>query len=152
MAEAPAPDAPRIEPLLQNFIDSEPRLSIWRNYPDISEADDEIADGWACKSVSAEFAAFARGQGWDAVVVHGEDPEEGLAFDHCWVRLAGRGFVRDIDWTARQFHNLFVPDGHDPNILSLPWPLAWAPHLVEQPGHLVVGRYAKVTVDNGGDI
>lgn len=140
------PDRSGLAGLLQAYIDSEPRLSIWRNYPDISEADDEIADGWACKSVSAEFAAFARAQGWDAAVVHGEDPDEGLAFDHYWVRLSRPGTVRDVDWTARQFHDLFAPNGHDPKVLSLSWPLAWAPHLVEQPGHLIVGTYARVSV------
>lgn len=132
--------------LLQGYIDSEPRLGIWRNYPDISDFDNAYVDGWACRSVSTEFAAFALTRGWDAVIVHGEDPVEGLAFDHHWVRVSRPGTLRDVDWTARQFHDLFVAEGHDPNVLSLPWPLVWVPHLIEQPGHLVVGKYGKVTV------
>lgn len=55
--------------LLTAFIDSNPRLDIWRRYPDISEAEDEATDTWACGQVSQQFAAFAREHRWDAVVI-----------------------------------------------------------------------------------
>lgn len=137
-----------LKALLQSFIDSDPRLHIWRRYPHISETDDNYTDGWACEEVSQEFAAFARRLGWDAVVVRGTDPTEPLAFDHTWVRLKRNGEVRDVDWTARQYHNLYVTEGHDPNVLTLPWPLAWAPHVVGDNSHLIVGRFAAVTKED----
>lgn len=131
--------------LFRCYINADPRLHIWRRYPYISEADDNFTDSWACEEVSKEFAAFALGLGWDAVVVHGTDPEQPLAFDHAWVRLERDGEVRDVDWTARQYHNLFVIDGHDPNVLTLPWPLAWDPAVVGENSHLIVGRFTAVT-------
>ncbi|MET4143861.1 hypothetical protein [Arthrobacter sp. UYCo732] len=131
--------------LLNSFIASDPRLGIWRRYPDISEAEDDHTDSWACEEVSAEFAAFARDLGWDAAVVHGVDPEAPLAFDHAWVRLTRDGDVTDVDWTARQYHNLFIPDGHDQTVLDLPWPLAWDKGVVGINAHLIVGEFAAVT-------
>lgn len=134
--------------LLNGFIASDLRLRIWRDYPDLSEADDNYTDGWACEEVSTEFAAFARWLGWDAVVVHGNDPEEGFVFDHAWVRLTRNGAVVDVDWTARQYHNLYVAEGHDPNVLTLPWPLTWDPALVGENSHLIVGQFAAVTKED----
>lgn len=133
--------------LLNAFIASEPRLDIWRRYPHITEAEDNATDTWACVQVSEQFAAFASARGWEAAVVHADDPELPLAFDHAWVRLTRDGAAHDIDWTSRQFHNLFVADGRDPNVLTLPWPLAWAPHLVGDNSHLIVGPYATVTLE-----
>lgn len=134
--------------LLTAFIDSDPRLDIWRRYPDISEAEDDYTDTWACGQVSAEFAAFARNRGWDAAVVHADDPEHPLAFDHAWVRLTRDGVI-DVDWTARQFHNLHVIGGHDPAVLGMPWPLAWDPAAVgaDYP-HPVAGPYDTITLEN----
>lgn len=137
-----------LKALLQGFIDSDLRLRIWRDYPDLSEVDDNYTDGWACEEVSTEFAAFARGLGWDAAVVHGNDPEEPLAFDHAWVRLARHGAVSDVDWTARQYHNLFLADGYDPDVLALPWPLSWDPSTVGPNAHPIVGQFAAVTKED----
>jgi hypothetical protein len=134
--------------LLNAYIESDPRLAIWRDYPDITQEQDDYTDTWACEEVSAQFAAFARSLGWDAAVVHGTDPEEPLAFDHAWVRLTRDGVSSDVDWTARQYHNLFVTGGHDPNVLTLPWPLAWAPHIVGENAHLIVGAFATVTKED----
>lgn len=131
--------------LLQGFIDAEPRLDVWRRYPDITEAEDDYTDTWACAQVSGQFAAFAREQGWQVVVVHADEPEQPLAFDHAWVRLTRDGRSTDVDWTARQFHNLYAAEGHDPNVLSLPWPLAWDPAVIAPEDHLIVGRYATIT-------
>lgn len=134
-----------LQGLLDGFIASDPRLEIWRHYPDITEEDDAVTDGWACESVSAQFAAFARDHGWDAGVVHGEDPETPMAADHVWVGLRRGETVVDVDWTARQYHNLYVEQGHDPRVLGLPWPLVWAPHAVAGNTHPVVGFFAVVT-------
>ena len=131
--------------LLNAYIEADPRLEIWQHYPDISEAEDDYTDTWACEQVGAEFASFARGIGWDAVVIRGEDPDAPMAFGHAWVRLTRDGVVSDVDWTARQFHNLHDPDGHDLAVLTLPWPLAWDPAAIAPEDHLIVGQYATVT-------
>ncbi|QOD06042.1 hypothetical protein [Pseudarthrobacter sp. BIM B-2242] len=137
-----------IAALLNTFIDSDPRLDIWHRYPDISETEDDYTDGWACEQVSAEFAAFARKHGWDAVVVHADDPKHPLAFDHAWVRLTRDGSALDVDWTARQFHNLHDSDGNDPAVLTLPWPLAWDPAIVGRHSHPVAGPYDTITLED----
>lgn len=77
--------------LLDSYIEADRRLYIWRTYPFITEVDDAYTDSWACEEVSAEFAAFARKAGWDAAIIHGEDPEAPFAFDHAWVRLSRDG-------------------------------------------------------------
>jgi hypothetical protein len=136
-----------LEKLLNAYIESDPRLEIWRNYPDISEAEDDYTDRWACEQVSAEFAAFARSNGWDAVVLRGENPEAPMAFDHAWVRVTRDGVVSDVDWTARQFHNLFCVS-RDPAVLALPWPLAWDPSAIAPEDHLIVGQYATVSKED----
>jgi hypothetical protein len=134
--------------LLNAYISSDPRLQIWANYPDITEAQDEQTDTWACEQVSAEFAAFARALGWDASVVRADEPEATMAFEHAWVRVTRDGVTTDVDWTARQFHNLFVEGGHDPAVLALPWPLAWAPAAIAPEHHPIVGTYAALTLED----
>lgn len=146
MQKAPQTAGSEIAALLQAYIESDPRLTIWRHYPDISDADDDYTDRWACQEVSSEFVAFARSRGWNAALVHAEDPDEGFAFDHFWARLTGPGFIADIDWTARQYHNLHELDGHDETVLSLPWPLRWDPAAAGNSSHPVVGGYAQLTV------
>lgn len=144
MSTATRPDS-EIRVLLADYASSDPRLDIWKRYPDISETDDAYTDRWACENVSAEFVAFARSRGWDAVSVHGVDSYQPLAMDHCWVRLStAEGFL-DVDWTARQYHNLFNQDGLDPDVLSLPWPLTWDPVTVGPKAHLVVGEFTAVS-------
>lgn len=131
--------------LLGSYINADNRLEIWREYPDITDEQNDATDSWACEEVSAQFAMFARASGWHAVVIRGKDAENPMVFDHAWVRLTRDGVVTDVDWTARQFHNLFVPDGHDPAVMSLPWPLAWDPAVVDPDSHLIVGEFATVT-------
>ncbi|WP_422759195.1 hypothetical protein [Paenarthrobacter sp. C1] len=131
--------------LLGGYIDSDTRLHLWRRYPDITEAEDNYTDTWACVQVSEQFATFAREHGWDAAVIHADEPEHPLAFDHAWVRLTRDGCSTDVDFTARQFHNLYVEEGRDPNVLSLPWPLVWDPAAIAPEDHLIVGRYTSIT-------
>jgi hypothetical protein len=134
--------------LLNAYIEADQRLQIWRFYPDITELQDEYTDQWACEQVSAEFAAFARARGWEAAVVRGSEPGHPMAFDHAWVRLTRDGQGTDVDWTARQFHNLFEPAGRDRNVLSLPWPLVWSPAAIAPEHHLIVGTYAALTLED----
>jgi hypothetical protein len=141
-----ATDSAALLKLLEAYIESDPRLRIWRHYPDIPEVDDDYTDQWACREVSTEFATFARRQGWAAEMIHAEDPEEAFAFDHFWVRLTGGGIVTDVDWTARQYHNLFEAGGYAGAVLALPWPLTWEPAVVGPSAHLIVGRYRKFSV------
>jgi hypothetical protein len=135
--------------LFRSYIAASPRLGIWRRYPYITEADNDYTDSWACEQVSAEFAAFARKAGWEADIIRGTDPEEPFAFDHVWVRLTSAGVVSNVDWTARQFHNLHKPEGHDPSVLALPWPLTWDPAAIAPEHHPIVGTYAAVTKEDG---
>lgn len=140
-------DRERLLALLNAYIESDPRLEIWRNYPDITEAQDEYTDAWACEQVSAEFAAFARTHGWQVAVLRADSPEHPMAFEHAWVRLIRDGVVSDVDWTARQFHNLFEPAGHDRDVMDLPWPLVWDPAAVFPEHHPIVGTYAALNLE-----
>lgn len=134
-----------LQSLLGTYIESDPRLGIWNRYPDVSDADDAYTDTWACEQVSSEFTAFARSHGWDAEWIRGADPENPLAFDHSWVRLTRDAFVVDVDWTARQFHNLNVVYGYDSDVLSLPWPLVWDPSVAGPDTHPIAGRFASAS-------
>lgn len=124
--------------LVAGFVSSDPRLDIWRRYPDITEDEDEATDDWACGEVSAQFADWARGQGWDAetVTAQSHDP---WADEHVWVALRRNGKVTAVDFTARQYHNL-NEISRDPKVLGAPWPLTWDP--AESPGvHPLMGSF-----------
>lgn len=125
-----------LEALIEAYVASDPRLDIWRRYPDISEAEDAVTDGFACKQVSAGFAEFARDRDWNAVAVLAEGADHPLADEHAWVRITHLGRSYDFDWTARQYHDLH--DGCRDKVLALPWPLVW-PATGEHP---VVGKFA----------
>jgi hypothetical protein len=58
------------------------------------------------------------------------------------------GQVFDVDWTARQCHNLHDHDGHDPAVLTLPWPLTWDPVAMGVDTHPIVGDFAAVTKED----
>jgi hypothetical protein len=126
--------------LVQSFAASDPRLDIWRRYPDISEAEDEFTDGFACEQVSAGFAEFARERGWNAIAVLAEGPEHPMADYHAWVRICEGPWSHDVDFTVRQYHNLHRAEGRDEAVLALPWPLVW----VATGEHPVVGTFAKL--------
>lgn len=100
--------------LLIRFVVSEPMADVWRRYPDVTEAEDEATDGCACVSMSERFAALSGG-----TVIVGEDPDTGWSDRHAWTRVAGW----NVDWTARQFHNLEHPPS--PAHADLPCPLVW---------------------------
>ncbi|MCC3292612.1 hypothetical protein [Arthrobacter sp. zg-Y1110] len=124
--------------LLAGFTGTDPRLDIWRRYPDITEDEDEATDDWACGEVSAQFADYARSEGWDAEVVEAQadDPWADL---HVWVQLRRDGRTVAVDWTARQYHNL-KELSRDPKVLAAPWPLTWDPD--QDPGeHPFMGSF-----------
>lgn len=97
---------------------------LWAAYPDLDDAGQDRTDQVACEQMSRGFAAAA---GVKARVVRGSDADEPLVDEHWWVRV---GEV-NVDWTARQFHNLEHPA--NPAHADLPCPLVW-----EGDGHPVV--------------
>lgn len=126
--------------LTNDFKAADPRLDIWQRYPDISEAEDEYTDSWACAEVSAEFAEFARGAGWDARIVL-VDADADFADQHVWVELHRERQKISVDWTARQYHNLFEVS-RDPAVMSAPWPLVWFPE--QRPSqHPLMGGFTE---------
>lgn len=112
-----------IEQLLQDFEADCEHVALWRDYPDISEAQDEALP--ACEGISARFLAFARTRGFPAQLVRGEQADDPLVWTHAWVRIG----TLNIDWTARQFHNLQPP----PPLEQLPTPLLWQGTGAEHP-------------------
>jgi hypothetical protein len=112
-----------LESTINTFKQVDPRLDIWRRYPAVSQEEDELTDQFACGEVSRLFIAFARARGWKAQLIRtDDDPEVG---EHFWVRLDAGGLgTIDVDWTARQFHNLEDPDAAL-RALDAPWPLHW---------------------------
>ncbi|MGK3708638.1 hypothetical protein [Arthrobacter sp. IK3] len=126
-------------PLLEGFTGTDPRLDIWRRYPEISDDEDEATDDWACGEVSEQFAAYAREHDWEAEVVEAL-AEHPMADLHVWVHLHRAGRTIAVDWTARQYHNL-NEISRDPKVLSAPWPLTWDPE--EQPDeHPLMGAFS----------
>lgn len=124
--------------LVASFTDSDPRLDIWRRYPDISEEEDESTDYWACGEVSAEFAGHAQALGWDAEIVTAS-ADHPMADEHVWVHLHRDGQTLAVDFTARQYHNL-NEISWDPEVLGAPWPLTWNPDA--DPGrHPLMGSF-----------
>lgn len=105
--------------LLAVFRAENPQLSIWERYPNISDEEDAWTDSRACGYWSRRFTEFCRVRGVDAVALFADDAEEELAGEHCWTRVDGV----NVDWTARQFHNLEYPE--NPRHRNLPCPLVW---------------------------
>lgn len=132
----PVPD---LQSLIDGFTASDPRLDIWRRYPDISWDEDEATDYWACEEVSAGFAAYARARGVDARVFTATADHE-WADVHAWVCISSGDTETAVDWTARQYHNLNAEGGRDPKVLDAPWPLVWDQN--GTPGrHPLMGSY-----------
>lgn len=130
-----------VDSLVSAFADSDPRLDIWRRWPDVSPAEDAFSDGFACEQVGNLFTQFANGNGWKAITIGADLAETPFVDYHVWTRLF-RGAERwDVDWTVRQYHNLHEPGGRDPKILDLPWPLVWAR---PDDTHPVAGTFGRV--------
>lgn len=123
------------------FTASEPRLDLWRRWPDVSPAEDDLSDSFACEQISESFTAFARGHGWTAVTVAADEAATPFVDYHRWTRLLLGPELWDVDWTARQYHNLHRIGGGDPKVLGLPWPLVWE---ADDENHPVAGRFARM--------
>jgi hypothetical protein len=121
------------------FVAATPKADIWRRYPDVSSAEDDATDTYACEALAAAFADFAAGLGVSARVVYAEDAEEPFVDYHVWTRVETTDGVRDVDWTARQYHNL---DGVRDAALDAPWPLVWPP----SDAHPLAGRFDTVLI------
>lgn len=123
------------------FAASDPRLDLWRRWPDVSADEDALSDRFACRQVAEAFTAFARSHGWTAVTVAAEEAEHPFADYHFWTRLILGADLVDVDWTARQYHNLHEVAGRDPKVLDLPWPLVWT---ADDEEHPVAGRFTRM--------
>lgn len=128
----------RLNELLLAFRRSQPDLGIWERYPDVSAAEDARTDTYACDQLSALFTDFCLAQGVAAVRVSADGALQAFADYHLWTRVFVDGESFDVDWTARQYHNLQQPPV--PEHADLPCPLVWAADDV----HPVVGAFRTV--------
>lgn len=106
-------------------VDGAPALDIWRDYPDVSIVQDRHTDSWACARVARAFAEFAPAEA-SARLVTAEESGHGDVDAHVWTRVGVPGGTFDVDFTARQYHNLAdkVAAGR---VLAARWPLVWSP-------------------------
>ena len=111
-----------------------PKLDVWERYPDLTAEEDALTDRWACEVVSRECVRFLRAVGIHADLIHAADAEHPWHDEHYWVRIPGPQSA-DIDFTARQFHNLEHPPR--PEHQDLPCPMVWATN----GQHPVAGAY-----------
>lgn len=130
--------APSLRRLLDGFRAAQPDLALWERWPAVSSAEDARSDSFACETTSRLFAASCAEQGVRAGTVTGDDAEHPHADYHAWTRVFLPEGAFDVDWTARQFHNLESPA--DPAHADLPCPLVWPASDV----HPVVGRFRQV--------
>jgi hypothetical protein len=113
---------PVLGTVLRTFpVAADPRLDLWSRWPYVSWEENESTDSYACESVSPEFADFATSRGLRCALVRGEIT--GFIDPHWWTRVWCAGASFDVDWTARQFHDL--DPAHLPQHADLPSPLVW---------------------------
>jgi hypothetical protein len=126
--------------LIDAWRDSEPMADIWSRYPFLTDDEDESTDSVACETMSARFADYLAANEVTAHVVYTDGALAPFADYHVWVRVELPERTLDIDWTARQYHNLEVgPDGTD-WVLDEPHPLVWE----ASDTHPVAGDFAEV--------
>lgn len=116
---------------LQAFQAGEPRLRLWADYPQLTQEEHTLTDGWACREVSLQLVNFLRARELSALLVHAQEAEHPWHYEHYWARVG----EWEIDYTARQFHNLEHPPTHAHQ--NLPCPLIWR----AENGHPVSGSY-----------
>lgn len=127
---------------INSFEAATPNIAIWKRWPAVTEAEDALTDSWACESVSVEFASHLTANGIPARLVRAVECLDFSMHDsHTWVRGHLPEGDIDIDWTARQFHDLEWPPL--PEHQNLPCPLVFA----ASDTHPVSGRYSAVTVE-----
>jgi len=115
-------------------------LTVWRHYPDVTMDEDTATDRWAAKQASAAFVEFLGTYNIGARMVIGIDSREPLHDYHWWVRIDCPLATVNVDWTARQFHNLHHPP--DPGLADLPCPMVWLTGpTYPADAHPITGRY-----------
>lgn len=107
-----------LETLLEEFAGTGD-AALWSAYPDLDDAGQDRSDEVACEQMSRRFAELAAAAGLVTSLVRGSDADEPLVDEHWWVQVDGV----NVDWTARQFHNLEHPA--NPAHADLPCPLVW---------------------------
>lgn len=133
------PDKAAWRDAISSFEATDARLSIWRRYPEVSEADNQVIDTYACREVSAAFARHAATHGLRTCLIEADDCDHPRVDRHWWVVVYVADQAECVDWTARQFHNLEHPPL--PEHADIPFPLTWNADYQ----HPVVGRFATVT-------
>jgi hypothetical protein len=128
---------------LRWFPGTNDMLDIWRRYPDVTEDEHEATFRWACRQASDLFVGFLAERGIAARVVLAARAYAPFHDYHWWVRADCAAGTVNVDWTARQFHDLENPPR--PAHQDLPFPLMWmsAPPWPSDT-HPVSGRYAVV--------
>ena len=113
----------------------------WKRYPNVSERVDESMA--VCDEMSRRFKSTLVTAGIeDARIVEASAAPTPLTDYHQWVRVGTGPRCVNVDWTARQFHNLEHPP--NPKHLRIPVPLVW---LGEGPGHPVVPYTEQRLID-----
>jgi hypothetical protein len=108
---------PAMRKAIRTFRDS-PSIQVWRRFgPDSTGEEIEQTYGYECDAVARDFASALSAQRLrNVALVQGDD--------HWWTRVTiPDGRVVNVDWTARQFHNLERPPS--PRHANLPCPLVW---------------------------
>jgi hypothetical protein len=129
---------------MQDFPGAHRMLAVWRRYPDLLEDEDRATDHWAAHEASVAFVAFLADCDIEARLVVATGSRAPLHDRHWWVRINCPLATVNVDWTARQFHNLFYPPM--PDYADLPYPTVWLTGPVYPADtHPLTGRYAAVT-------
>jgi hypothetical protein len=117
---------------------------VWSLYPDISEEQDLATGSWAAKQASVLFVKFLAAYGIDARPVAAEQPDTPFHEYHWWVRVDCPLGTVNVDWTARQFHNLEHPPlaAH----ADLSFPMVWLTGFTYPADtNPASGKYRKIT-------
>lgn len=129
----------------ETFFDCNPFARAWARYPDVSAELDETMP--ACEGMSVAFYHHLEPDRFDAVeVIEASEAVEADADYHLWVRVRSGDLWVNVDWTARQFHNLEWDDAlqdWNPAFADLPCPMLW---LGDGPAHPVVDFTQQRTV------
>lgn len=130
---------------LREFPYTHPMMRVWRDYPMVTEAEDEATCEWADRQASELFVKFLAERGIPARLVLGECDQQHQDWDFLWwTRIdCPRGTV-NVDWAARQLHNLEHP--HNPVHADLPCPMVWmSPTRYPSGAHPVIGVFERVS-------
>ena len=122
MPTSPTPHLPAsLERAVNEFFEHNEYAREWAVYPDVTEEMDETMP--ACHGMSEEFVRFLRARGFRAEVIEADQSLHPDADYHRWARVSVRDDTFNVDWTARQYHNLVWPLA--PELQALPCPMVW---------------------------